>query len=159
MYFLTGRERLRAERRREYAGRSKSWFGLRWWIKGLGGGEQEDDRNHLLMIASPLLSHFNHLQHPNDATDFPYFYETTTSYNNTLGHEIQIDENSQGYWSFSSLSVCLSFSIQFCSASLAQKIKDVFSVTLAAEKDEIILRERVICNTSGLAKGLKEKYI
>lgn len=78
---------------------------LRWWIKGLAGGRQKDDRNHLEMIALHLLFHFNHLQHANDTDDSSHFYDDTMSFSSILGHEMQTDEAPQGYWSF----VCCCF--------------------------------------------------
>lgn len=95
-------------RQREDARISKSL--ITRWLKGLAETRERDDTNHLPMIGSALLSYFNHFQHPNDMSDRLIFFPRRL-HHRVLQHDIQIDEASQGYWSFASL--CSSLSSSF----------------------------------------------
>lgn len=95
-------------RQREDARISKSL--ITRWLKGLAETRERDDTNHLPMIGSALLSYFNHFQHPNDMSDRLIFFPRRL-HHGVLQHDIQIDEASQGYWSFASL--CSSLSSSF----------------------------------------------
>lgn len=107
-------------RQREDARISKSL--ITRWLKGLAETRERDDTNHLPMIGSALLSYFNHFQHPNDMSDRLIFFPRRL-HHGVLQHDIQIDEASQGYWSFASLCSSLSSSFSQITSSFFISMK------------------------------------
>lgn len=98
------------------------------------------------MIAFPLLSYFNHSQHPNDTTDST---QSTTSCGLPSCMKCRL---------MMRLKVTDPLSPSVSPSLFDSEIKDVLSVATAFAKDENVSSETFICSTPELGKGCKGKF-